>query len=294
MLRKALLTFSLIYFASNCLGHFAGKSKSSISTCDMIKRTKPLPYPTPAPTNVDTSKAILVNTSSLLVQRNELLGPLIVKNTGYAFVIQGNPPPTTAGTFGGTLCGEFYAFHQIQFFVSKNLTSRSYYTVDGQGAPLTVSVEYYNIKYGSFANALNHRNEPVHGSSHLLSQLPIDNPIMYPLEFLRKFFKKAGSHLILPAALSYAWFDIFPFIGTYYAFFSAYLDLEAGKQYESAIAMTSTDKFFHTISERQFKDFFLYLENKDGGVLENVLPLKPFGKRDLIQAIGVGQQLPLF
>lgn len=46
--------------------------------------SEPLPYPTPSPINIVTSKIQAMNTSTPLVIRNGLFGPLLVKNDGYA------------------------------------------------------------------------------------------------------------------------------------------------------------------------------------------------------------------
>ncbi|KAL6956952.1 carbonic anhydrase, partial [Sarracenia purpurea var. burkii] len=190
-----------------------------------------------SPINIITKDAIRANVSSPVNLRNGVYGPLLVKNTGYAFEAYGNPEVISGGiVYGGVLCGELFRFHKLRTWVSQDPDGRSYNQINGKGSPLTIAIQYYNAKYGSFKEGLRHADGVV-VINYMITYGPVYNLLfLLPDIALHLLFRYPSPGLYFgPEIFLYAWFNIIFLIDEYYAFRGSYLELETGKEYPNVI-----------------------------------------------------------
>ncbi|XP_065225953.1 carbonic anhydrase 2-like [Planococcus citri] len=232
-----------------------------------------------SPINIDSSKVIQSNLTTPLILFNALFDIVNFTNTGKTLDAYSDQLLDPSFITGGILCDKKYKIHTIRFYINPRGKGRSGNTVDGQGAPLEMTVIYYNILYGSMENALRFPDGiTVLGFPVKVNLVP--NLGFLPLQFILStgVMKKPGSSIPIPGLFTYVWFDnllISP-VYKYYAYTGTYYDPETGKQTPSANYLFISPDQALSLSYKQFAVFKKVL-GLNGKPLNSVPPIYPHG-----------------
>ncbi|XP_065211062.1 uncharacterized protein LOC135839113 [Planococcus citri] len=247
----------------------------------------PIPPKTPEPINVELSQAKNVTTFPLLIFGG-LTERATLNNTGHSVEVTLAEPLTSTVLTGGLLYKEIYIYRKCRFYWTSSTDGVAGSTVNGKhGTPLEISLLYYNVKYGSFHNALNFRD----GLAEILVRVnvfpgPIPNPLFIPFEQYMKKVRKPGNSVELLIAIAFIWYALVPPNAPYTAYPGSYVDESTGKMYYCTTTLVVPAYPFHYISKKQFDDTYGSLLGFDGKPLTNKRKQYPRGRRPLVQTAG--------
>ncbi|XP_065202878.1 carbonic anhydrase 2-like [Planococcus citri] len=244
----------------------------------------PIQGKTPGPIDIETSEVKNAHLSPIKVTRTRGDHVKMINN---GVAIEGIADPGgNAVLTGGPFFHKKYQYYKIRYYWSGNSSGPAATTVNGKnGTPIEALAIYYNEEYGSFENALNHRD----GLAMLSARIRVTskpNQEFTPFSKTLEKIVKPGSSAEMKKKYTFNWFDKFhPNDTSYFAYPSSYTDQLSGKKYYCS-TVCILRPIIASISEKQFHESFGQLKNSRGGRLTNSAKQSPSDGRPIVQSSG--------
>ncbi|XP_065223917.1 carbonic anhydrase 2-like [Planococcus citri] len=211
-----------------------------------------------------------------------------VQNNGNIVKVVLQEPFTTSGVTGGVLGDDIYLFEEIKYLWTDDMEGTAATTVDGIGYPLENIAIFFNKKYGSFENALNHRDGLVEVDFRI-GICSIPNLLFENYAPILKQVQKAGSIAYTTLGTAIEWFAaislILP-IDSYYSYPGSYFNKTQNKRYYSATVIIFPHALGMCLTPHQFKETFGSFKNSSGQPLTNTESQFP-QKMPVVRARGI-------
>ncbi|XP_065224334.1 carbonic anhydrase 2-like [Planococcus citri] len=280
----AFLLYTLIGCSTLRLVQLTSKSGRSQLYFNRLK----IPKKTPDPININSTAVLKVGGLSPFTLHANLADKVIVTNNGKLVEIILEQPFTLSLVTGGVLGKDKYRFKKIKYVWTDNTKGIAATTVDGKGYPLENIATFYNQKYGSFENALKHR-DGLAEVDFRIAICSVPNLLFDKYIPILKQVQKAGSTAKTTLGTAIAWFAANSFIppfASYYSYPGSYFDETTGKRYYSATVIVLPHAFRMCLTPKQYQETFGSFKNSSGQPLTNTESQFP-RKMPVVQARGI-------
>ncbi|XP_065211059.1 carbonic anhydrase 2-like isoform X2 [Planococcus citri] len=264
---------------------FVGLTSASIGNYLPFSGLYPIPEKTPEPVNIISKFTYPLHTPVTITFKGNLgREQVYLTNTGTVIKIDLKFLNTTQVVFGGPLYNKRYIYTETKFYWTNDLKGAAYTTVNGRnGAPLEVAMIYYNEEYGSHYNSLNYRDGIVEtlvrinvGSKH--------NPDFEPFLKAMKTVQKPGPPTEIKLYDAFKWYYNVPQTIGYFVYPGSQFNETSGGTFYCSTTIVFDKSKLQFISEKQFREAFLELQDKNGKQLINQRDQNPQGFRPVARA----------
>ncbi|XP_065222366.1 uncharacterized protein LOC135846932 isoform X1 [Planococcus citri] len=195
----------------------------------------------------------------------------VLKHTGRSLDLDLITPKTVGALTGGLLGENIYRFHKCRWYWQDGLSSGNC----NNGSVLESRLYYFNIKYGSFKNALHYPNGVIDVFIPIETNGHIYNPLYWEFEKqMGEKIKKPDDQALINGGVTYLWYEHFTYKDVYSLYSgSSHFDEESGKTYFNTITIElPLNRLVNFVSHEQFKHTFGSLVNCSGKPLSNPVP----------------------
>ncbi|XP_065213355.1 carbonic anhydrase 3-like [Planococcus citri] len=269
------------------LSTLIGLTAASIGTTLPFTGLCPIPSKTPEPMNIETSQAKKIFTFPLTFIGNHGHQKAVLVNTGHSVEVFLKEPKTAEIVIGGVLGFNLYVYSKTRFYWTNETNGEAYSTVNGKnGSPLEASVVYYNLKYGTYREALKYRD----GLFEVLFRIRIGSKSSRKFEKFGQALRKVRQPTqvaTIELTDSFLWFEESLTNVAYFAYPGAETNETSHTVYYCTTTVLVEQNTIPSISKKQFKETFLRLIGDNGNPLINQRPQVPQDNRPVVESFGI-------